>query len=85
MPRWSIEQENEKYALQALAEAKGAGGAREVMNRVNRFLREDGKRRKLDENGAREILESLAAQGKASARRTAPVTWAITFEGKKFL
>lgn len=85
MPRWNIEQENEQYVLRALAEAKDGAGAREVMNRVNRFLREAGKRRKLTEAGAREVLESLDSQGKVSRRRSEPVTWQITFEGKKYL
>lgn len=85
MPRWSTELENEKYVLQAIAEAKDGAGAREVMNRVNRFLREDGKRRKLTEDKARAVLESLESQGKVSARRTTPVTWQITFEGKRDL
>lgn len=81
----NLERENEKYVLQALAEAKDGAGGREVMNRANRFLKEDGKRRKLTEEQAREVLESLTAQGKASKRRTSPSTWQITFEGKKYL
>lgn len=84
MPK-NLEKENERYVLQALAEAKDGPGAREVMNRVNRFLAEDGKRRKLTEEQARAVLESLTAQDKASKRRTTPATWQITFEGKKYL
>src|SRR5512146_1108790 len=85
VPRGNIEQENEKYVLQALAEAKDGAGAREVMNRVSRFLKEDGKRRKLTEEQAREVLESLTARGKVSKRRTSPATWQLTFEGKGHL
>lgn len=85
MPPKRIEQENEKYVLQALAEARDGGGAREVMNRVSRFLKEDGKRRKITEEQAREILESLTAQRKASKRRTSPASWVITFRGKRYL
>lgn len=81
----NLERENEKYVLQALAEAKDGAGGREVMNRVSRFLKEDGKRRKITEEQAREILESLTAQGKASKRRTSPATWVITFEAKRYL
>lgn len=85
MPQRKIELENEKYVLQALAEAKNGAGAREITIRAGRFLREDGKRRKLTEDQARAVLASLEAQGKVSERRTDPATWQITFEGKKYL
>ena len=85
MARRKTEEENEKYVLQAVAEARDGAGAREVMNRVNRMLKEDGQRRKLTEDQAQAVLLSLEAQGKMAKRRTTPVTWQITFEGKKYL
>lgn len=84
IPR-SIETENEQYVLRALSEAKDGAGVKEIALRAGRFLKADGKRRRFPEDLAQKVLRSLEFQGKAAPRRTTPVTWQITFEGKKYL
>lgn len=84
IPR-SIEAENEQYVLRALSEAKDDAGVKEIALRAGRFLKADGKRRQFSEDLAQKVLQSLESQGKVASRRTTPVTWQITFEGKKHL
>lgn len=84
-PQRSIEQENEEYVLHALDASKDGAGIREISLQVHRFLKMNGKRRKLSDDQLQAVLASLVSQGKVSRRRGEPVTWVITFEGKRRL
>lgn len=86
MPRWNIEQQNEKYVLRALAAARrNESGIKEIKTRVNHFLEEDGSRRRLKEDQVQAVLASLEAQGKASKWSEVPAIWGINASGRKDL
>lgn len=82
MPRGDIEKANENYVLKALDASRDGGGVKHVRHRVNDYLRRNGISRRLTEQQALAVLESLAAQGKAAKQITDPAVWLITPRGR---